>query len=128
MNALKQALYLQLGSSHAGMTLAKENQTRLWHAVRTSEFDADWLFRFPGTLFVADGFLPKCRTSGRFLSMMPRATVAFLRGGVAQAFRCRWLARLSQESGAKRGVFFLRRDSQRSERVEAVGLNASINR
>ncbi|CAM9821627.1 unnamed protein product [Ascophyllum nodosum] len=37
MNALKQALYLQLGSSHAGMTLAKENQTRLWHAVRTNE-------------------------------------------------------------------------------------------
>lgn len=36
-NALKQALFLQLGSSRAGMTLAKENQTRLWHAVKTSE-------------------------------------------------------------------------------------------
>ena len=36
-NALKQALYLQLGSSRAGMTLAKDKQTRLWRALKSSE-------------------------------------------------------------------------------------------
>lgn len=36
-NALKQALFLQSGSSRAGMTLAKENQNRLWQALKTSE-------------------------------------------------------------------------------------------
>lgn len=36
-NGLKQALYLQSGSSRAGMTLAKENQNRLWQALKASE-------------------------------------------------------------------------------------------
>eukprot|EP00752_Nemacystus_decipiens_P005704 g5162.t1 len=36
-NALKQALYLQSGSSRAGMTLAKENQNRLWQALKTND-------------------------------------------------------------------------------------------
>lgn len=37
MNALKQALYLQLGSSRVGMSLAKDKQTRLWQAVKSSK-------------------------------------------------------------------------------------------
>lgn len=37
-NVLKQALYLQSGSSRAGMTLAKENQNRLWQALKASEY------------------------------------------------------------------------------------------
>eukprot|EP00903_Cladosiphon_okamuranus_P009959 g9447.t1 len=36
-NVLKQALYLQSGSSRAGMTLAKENQNRLWQALKTDD-------------------------------------------------------------------------------------------
>ncbi|CAM9506562.1 unnamed protein product, partial [Laminaria digitata] len=36
-NALKQALYLQLGSSRAGMTLAKDKQTRLWRALKAND-------------------------------------------------------------------------------------------
>ncbi|CAM9944131.1 unnamed protein product [Discosporangium mesarthrocarpum] len=36
-NSLKQALFLQLGSSKAGMSLAKEQQTRLWGAVKNSD-------------------------------------------------------------------------------------------
>ncbi|CAM9943444.1 unnamed protein product [Scytosiphon promiscuus] len=36
-NALKQALFLQSGSSRAGMTLAKENQNRLWQALKTND-------------------------------------------------------------------------------------------
>lgn len=37
MNALKQALYLQHGSSRVAMSLAKDKQTRLWQAVKSSE-------------------------------------------------------------------------------------------
>lgn len=37
-NVLKQALFLQSGSSRAGMTLAKENQNRLWQALKSSEY------------------------------------------------------------------------------------------
>lgn len=37
-NVLKQALFLQSGSSRAGMTLAKENQNRLWQALKASEY------------------------------------------------------------------------------------------
>lgn len=40
-NGLKQALYLQLGSSRAGMTLAKDKQTRLWRALKASECNVD---------------------------------------------------------------------------------------
>ncbi|CAN0083226.1 unnamed protein product [Ectocarpus sp. 8 AP-2014] len=36
-NALKQALFLQSGSSRAGMTLAKENQNRLWQAIKSND-------------------------------------------------------------------------------------------
>ncbi|CAN0242320.1 unnamed protein product [Pylaiella littoralis] len=36
-NALKQALYLESGSSRAGMTLAKGNQDRLWQALKTND-------------------------------------------------------------------------------------------
>lgn len=39
-NVLKQALYLQSGSSRAGMTLAKENQNRLWQALKSSEYQS----------------------------------------------------------------------------------------
>ena len=37
MNSLKQALYLQTGSSQAAMTLAHADQSRLWEGMRRNE-------------------------------------------------------------------------------------------